>query len=1004
MKQKWKHFMSLLVCLSMVFSLMPGMGLKAQAWDSDPYANYVGTNRTVKFNNMDWYIIQDESTAADAGTLTLFAKDQIGCESFNETDNVYSSSIIKKYLDNLTEEGRSFADVADAIVTIPSLTTNGFESTEIYDTATNVKLYLLSTEEADAITNQYVRKCSDAYNNAYWLRSPGNGDNKAVYVIGTTGYVDTDGAVPFYTFAVRPALKLNLSKVTFSSETATFSLKPAEYSVTLSGGANAVADPPTGTSQSGLTGAMTTVTYEAVSGYHFEEFTDITQNGITVTRTSDTIVTVSGMPTADTAIMVPDAVENGGNPATGTYADYVNTTKTVKFNDIDWYIIADDSTAADAGTITLLSKDPITAGGFNEDGSEGNIYSTSKVKGYLDGLTAEGGSFAGVADAIVTIPSLTTNGFESTEIYDTAENVKLYLLSYEEAGAITNVDVRKCSQATGGKYNSWWLRSPFDDTDTALCMNGESGDEEIESVNIMLGVRPALKLDLSKVIFSPASMNFSLKPAGYSVKLLGGANASAYPSDSKWQSGLTGAMTTVKYEADAGCYFEEFTDITQNGITVTRTSEKIITVFGTPTADTVITVPDAVESLKPAEYSVTLSGGANAVADPPTATSQSGLTGAMTTVTYEAFSGYHFEEFTDITQNGITVTRTGDTIVTVSGTPTADTAITVPDAVENNNGPVTGAYADYVNTTKTVKFNGIDWYIIADDSIAADAGTVTLFARDPISVSKFNTSEDSTYSSSIIKGYLDGLTAKGGSFANVADVIFSTDLTDVGVQGAKLWLLSLEEAKTLSKDIRKCSMPSGTYQNMNYWYLRTPGDEVSRVAVINGDTGIIGDGGVPAYIDLCVRPALKLDLVAVVFSSESGTFNVAKPIEYAAENRDNPATGPNTQKDQTQTRQKTTVTAPAKVVLSSAKNNKSKTCTVKWKAVSDAKGYEVQYAFDKKFKKKVKTKTAAKTSLKLKKLKKGKTYYVRVRAYQINALGGKIYGDWSKAKKVKIKK
>ncbi len=530
---------------------------------------------------------------------------------------------------------------------------------------------------------------------------------------------------------------------------------------------------------------------------------------------------------------------------------------------------------------------------------------------------ASGGSFSGVADAIVTIPSLTTNGFESTEIYDTAGNVKLYLLSYEEAGAITNVDVRKCSQATGGKYNAWWLRSPFDDTDTALCMNGESGDEEIESVNIMLGVRPALKLDLSKVIFSPASMNFSLKPA---------------------------------------------------------------------------------------EYSVTLSGGANAVADPPTGTSQSGLTGAMTTVTYEAVSGYHFAEFTDITQNGITVTRTGDTIVTVSGTPTADTAITVPDAVENNNGPVTGAYADYVNTTKTVKFNGIDWYIIAGDSIAADAGTVTLFARDPISVSKFNTSEDSTYSSSIIKGYLDGLTAKGGSFANVADVIFSTDLTDVGVQGAKLWLLSLEEAETLSKDISKCSMPSGTYKNMNYWYLRTPGEEVPCVAVVSGDTGIIGGGGVPAYINFCVRPALKLDLSAVVFSSESGTFSVAKPIEYAAENRDNPATGPNTQKDQTQTQHKTTVTAPAKVVLSSAKNNKSKTCTVKWKAVSDAKGYEVQYAFDKKFKKKVKTKTAAKTSLKLKKLKKRKTYYVRVRAYQINALGGKIYGDWSKAKKVKIKK
>ncbi len=36
-------------------------------------------------------------------------------------------------------------------------------------------------------------------------------------------------------------------------------------------------------------------------------------------------------------------------------------------------------------------------------------------------------------------------------------------------------------------------------------------------------------------------------------------------------------------------------------------------------------------------------------------------------------------------------------------------------------------------------------------------------------------------------------------------------------------------------------------------------------------------------------------------------------------------------------------------------------------------------------------------------LKKGKTYYVRVRAYQ-KADGRKYYGNWSKVKKVKIKK
>ena len=37
------------------------------------------------------------------------------------------------------------------------------------------------------------------------------------------------------------------------------------------------------------------------------------------------------------------------------------------------------------------------------------------------------------------------------------------------------------------------------------------------------------------------------------------------------------------------------------------------------------------------------------------------------------------------------------------------------------------------------------------------------------------------------------------------------------------------------------------------------------------------------------------------------------------------------------------------------------------------------------------------------KLKKGKTYYVRVRAYK-KLSGKKIYGKWSKIKKIKIRK
>ena len=96
------------------------------------------------------------------------------------------------------------------------------------------------------------------------------------------------------------------------------------------------------------------------------------------------------------------------------------------------------------------------------------------------------------------------------------------------------------------------------------------------------------------------------------------------------------------------------------------------------------------------------------------------------------------------------------------------------------------------------------------------------------------------------------------------------------------------------------------------------------------------------------------------------------------------------------------VKAPSKVKLTSAKNGKGKKLTVKWKKVTGAKGYQLQYALNKKFKKKKNIQTK-KTKYTIKKLKKKKTYYIRVRAYKMNGKK-KVYGKWSTVKKVKIKK
>lgn len=109
-----------------------------------------------------------------------------------------------------------------------------------------------------------------------------------------------------------------------------------------------------------------------------------------------------------------------------------------------------------------------------------------------------------------------------------------------------------------------------------------------------------------------------------------------------------------------------------------------------------------------------------------------------------------------------------------------------------------------------------------------------------------------------------------------------------------------------------------------------------------------------------------------------------------------PSTKPSTQPN------KVTV---KKVTLKKVKSAKKKTLLVQWKKLTGINGYQIQIATDKKFKKDKKSylvKKAKTTKKTIKKLKRKKKYYVRIRAYQ-TVNGKKVYGGWSKAKKVKIK-
>lgn len=103
---------------------------------------------------------------------------------------------------------------------------------------------------------------------------------------------------------------------------------------------------------------------------------------------------------------------------------------------------------------------------------------------------------------------------------------------------------------------------------------------------------------------------------------------------------------------------------------------------------------------------------------------------------------------------------------------------------------------------------------------------------------------------------------------------------------------------------------------------------------------------------------------------------------------------------------KITVTVrPSGTVLYKLTNNTKGRMKVTWKKNSSVSGYRIQYSIDKNFKKGVGTVTIGKnktTSGTLSKLKKGKTYYVRIATYK--NVRNKVYSSWSKVKKITIKK
>lgn len=100
--------------------------------------------------------------------------------------------------------------------------------------------------------------------------------------------------------------------------------------------------------------------------------------------------------------------------------------------------------------------------------------------------------------------------------------------------------------------------------------------------------------------------------------------------------------------------------------------------------------------------------------------------------------------------------------------------------------------------------------------------------------------------------------------------------------------------------------------------------------------------------------------------------------------------------------------APKKVTGLKVKSSAAGKVVVRFKKNTKATGYQIQYSTSSKFKK-AKTVTITKNKSKkptitISKLKAGKKYYIRVRAYKNKAKSQRVYSAWTAKKKVTIKK
>lgn len=224
------------------------------------------------------------------------------------------------------------------------------------------------------------------------------------------------------------------------------------------------------------------------------------------------------------------------------------------------------------------------------------------------------------------------------------------------------------------------------------------------------------------------------------------------------------------------------------------------------------------------------------------------------------------------------------------------------------------------------------------------------------------------------------------------------------------WFLitTVATAKNLIKDpalLKKCTLEF--FENHKIYGLCFSVKGSNSTVTYNGNFGY--NVNVPANSDN-ESQTTYIDFIVVDWSEATSNINIT--LNYKFNNSDGSYTTQTTRLNPTQILAFAPDKAPVvkKVTKVKAKSPKKKTIKITWKKLKNITGYEIEIATNKKFKSgKTQNYTIKKNKNKIiiKKLKRKKKYYVRVKAYKTLVLNGKkttVYSPkWSAVKAIKTK-